>query len=67
MWAEFAYAKGWGYVWGTYGDVLDDSLFEYKKTQYPDEVGGKADFSKPTGSAAEPPTVSVSSRATWVV
>ena len=44
MWAEFAYTKGWGYVWGTYGDVLDDSLFEYKKTQYPDEVGGKADF-----------------------
>ena len=28
MWAEFAHAKGWGYVWGTYGDVLDSDLFE---------------------------------------
>ena len=44
MWAEFAHAKGWGYVWGTYGDVLDKNLFEYKKTQYPDEVGGKAEY-----------------------
>ena len=44
MWAEFAHAKGWGYVWGTYGDVLDSNLFEYKKTQYPDEVGGKAEY-----------------------
>lgn len=43
-WAEFAYAKDWGYVWGTYGDVLDDDLLEYKINQYPDEVGGKAEF-----------------------
>lgn len=47
MWAEFAYAKGWGYVWGTYGDVLDDNLLEYKINQYPDEVGGKPDFITP--------------------
>lgn len=44
MWAEFAYNKGWGYVWGTYGDVLDRNLFDYKKNQYPNEVGGKAEF-----------------------
>ncbi len=24
--------------------MLNEELFEYKKTQYPDEVGGKADF-----------------------
>ena len=48
MWAEFAHAKGWGYVWGTYGDVLDSDLFEYKKTQYPDEVGGKAEYIEST-------------------
>lgn len=44
LWAEFAYTKGWGYVWGTYGEVLDGNLFSYKKAQYPDEVGGYADF-----------------------
>ncbi len=43
-WATHAQARGWGYVYGTYGDVLNEELFEYKKTQYPDEVGGKADF-----------------------
>lgn len=44
QWAIFAEAKGWGYVWGTYGDVLDESLLEYKINQYPDEVGGKAEY-----------------------
>ncbi len=43
-WATYAHSKGWGYVWGTYGQVLDKDLFEYKKTQYPEEVGGKAEF-----------------------
>ncbi len=44
MWAKFTHSKGWGYVWGTYGNVLDNSLFEYKKNQYPDEVGGNAEY-----------------------
>ena len=44
QWAIFAHSKGWGYVWGTYGQVLDRDLFEYKKTQYPEEVGSKAAF-----------------------
>lgn len=44
QWAIYAHSKGWGYVWGTYGQVLDKDLFEYKKTQYPEEVGGKAEF-----------------------
>ena len=40
------YAKGWGYVWGTYGQVLTRSLYDAKAEQYPDEVGGYADFIK---------------------
>ena len=43
-WAIYAYESGWGYVWGTFGDVLDEELFEYKKEQYPDKVGEKAEF-----------------------
>lgn len=42
--AENAFNCGWGYVWGTYGDVLTDSLFEYKLEQYPDGVGDYEDF-----------------------
>lgn len=37
--AKNAFNCGWGYVWGTYGDVLTDSLFAYKLKQYPDGVG----------------------------
>lgn len=39
-----AWENNWGYVWGTYGNVLTESLFEYKKEQYPDSVGDYADF-----------------------
>lgn len=39
-----AWENNWGYVWGTYGNVLTESLFEYKKEQYPDGVGNYADF-----------------------
>jgi len=42
--AENAFNAGWGYVWGTYGDVLTESLFEYKLEQYPDGVGNYEDF-----------------------
>lgn len=31
--------NNWGYVWGTYGNVLTESLFAYKLKQYPDGVG----------------------------
>lgn len=41
-----AWANNWGYVWGTYGNVLTPALFEYKKQQYPDGVGNYADFIK---------------------
>ena len=39
-----AWENGWGYVWGTYGNVLTQSLFDYKLRQYPDGVGKYAAF-----------------------
>lgn len=39
-----AYENNWGYVWGTYGNVLTESLFAYKLKQYPDGVGKYKDF-----------------------
>lgn len=44
QWAKNAYSRGWGYVWGTYGQVLTRNLYKAKAEQYPDEVGGYADF-----------------------
>lgn len=43
-WAKNAEARGWGYVWGTYGSVLTRSYYNAKAEQYPDEVGGYAEF-----------------------
>ncbi len=34
-----AWENNWGYVWGTFGNVLTPSLLEYKVQQYPDGVG----------------------------
>lgn len=39
-----AWENGWGYVWGTYGNVLTESLLDYKVEQYPDGVGQYEDF-----------------------
>lgn len=39
-----AYENSWGYVWGTYGNVLTQSLLDYKIEQYPDGVGNHEDF-----------------------
>ena len=39
-----AWENNWGYVWGTYGNILTEALFGYKKQQYPDGVGNYADF-----------------------
>lgn len=39
-----AWENGWGYVWGTFGGVLTQSMFDYKLQQYPDGVGNYADF-----------------------
>lgn len=45
-WAKQAQSHGWGYVWGSYGEVLTQKALNSKAKQYPDEVGGKADFIK---------------------
>jgi len=39
-----AWENNWGYVWGTYGNVLTESLLAYKIQQYPDWVGQNAGF-----------------------
>lgn len=46
QWAIQAEKRGWGYVWGTFGDIFDEDMYNYKMEQYPDEVGGYADFIK---------------------
>ena len=42
--AIHAWGSGWGYVWGTYGNVLTESLLAYKLEQYPDGVGNYEDL-----------------------
>ena len=42
--AIHAWESGWGYVWGTYGNVLTESLLTYKASQYPDGVGNHEDI-----------------------
>ena len=44
IWAQNALNEHWGYVWGTYGQVLTSGLLEAKVEQYPDSVGGYYDF-----------------------
>ena len=48
QYALHAYQEHWGYVWGTYGLVLTESLFEAKLAQYPDALAGNADFIRQT-------------------
>lgn len=43
-WAKAAQEAGWGYVWGTYGQVLTRDRLEAKLEQYPDGVGAHEDF-----------------------
>lgn len=44
QWAKEAEEDGWGYVWGTYGKVLDLQLLEEKLEQYPDELSKHEDY-----------------------
>ncbi len=44
QWAIAAEKAGWGYVWGTCGQVLTESALASKVSQYPDEVGGQEEF-----------------------
>lgn len=46
QWAKEARDAGWGYIWGTYGEVLTQNYYDAKAGQYPSEVGGYADFIK---------------------
>lgn len=48
QYAIHAYEEHWGYVWGTSGHVLTESLFEAKLAQYPDALAGNADFIRQT-------------------
>lgn len=43
-WANMAYESGWGYVWGTYGQIMSEGLLESKIEQYPDNVGIYEDY-----------------------
>jgi len=43
-WAINACDAKWGYVYGTCGSVLTESLLTSKASQYPDEVEGNKDF-----------------------
>ena len=45
-WAKHAEKSGWGYVWGTYGGVMNKKTLERKSSQYPNEVGSLSDFIK---------------------
>ena len=42
--AIHAWESGWGYVWGTFGQTLTESLFESKLRQYPEGVGNYEEF-----------------------
>jgi hypothetical protein len=44
QWAIEAEKAGWGYVYGTYGGVFDQTMFDFKLNQYPDEVGSYEEF-----------------------
>ena len=42
--SKMALTEKWGYVWGTFGQVLTTRLFNEKMIQYPRELGGYKDF-----------------------
>ena len=43
-WAVNARNEGWGYVYGTYGNILTAGLLDIKASQYPDYVGSNRRF-----------------------
>ncbi len=43
-WAEMAWENQWGYVWGTFGTVLDQALLDYKIEQYGEAVSEYEDI-----------------------
>lgn len=45
---KMALAEKWGYVWGTFGNVLTENLFQEKLSQYPKGVGMHKDYIRDT-------------------
>jgi hypothetical protein len=43
-WAEFAYDNGWGYVWGSHGEVLTESKLNSLKKTFGSHVTDKEDY-----------------------
>ena len=43
-WAKQALSHGWGYVYGTYGEVLNKSILTTKISQFPEQVGENEEF-----------------------
>ncbi len=43
-WAEMAYESGWGYVWGSYGKVLDDQELNRLISVFGDNVSGNEEY-----------------------
>jgi hypothetical protein len=44
IWARMALDSHWGYVWGTYGQVLTRGRLSSLLERFPEEVGGYEDF-----------------------
>lgn len=44
QWALNAYNNGWGYVTGTYGQILTQDLLDMKAQQYPDNISQYYNF-----------------------
>ena len=40
VYANHAWRSGWGYVWGSFGNVLTESDLQWMMRQYPEMVGG---------------------------
>ena len=49
-----AYESGWGYVWGTFGNVLTQSAFQSKLEQYPEGVGNRLRLPRHAGHRRQP-------------
>ena len=47
-WATRAEENKWGYVYGTYGNILSEQLLDEKASQYPDDVESQRDFIEST-------------------
>lgn len=44
--AEKALSEEWGYVWGTFGQILTEKILMQKAKQYPESVGKYVDYIK---------------------